>query len=458
MDPRLLFTPNRSVGHTISDHIGANQWYRTCVSGNDNHSLLITSIESQLAIQFFLYRLPLCPVQVRAVSQVNIVAKSNKFLFPMILVWDRKWVNFARYSMDDHLIGWWVGRWTHFVSGRQTVGRPREHPRSIGRGPFTPFREGRTSVASVRLEADWTSDGVKKRQHLCKRFIFLHSLSELSSPRNKYYIIYYVILYYIFLTSIVFFLFRSCTLSYLIYHMNTGDTTLSYRFFVTTLSTTASSSVSVTRAGCKRLTFWLVVPNRADFLVRCAWPRWLSGSLCPAALTFWFVVPGRADFLVRCARPRWLSGSLCPAALILKFPWFRWIARPDAAMLRFRPSYTLKNSGIAVRNVMVGGVNLFIGVISLCTIGNLGRQLLTKLDSTESSNRKPGSKDRPYSGWFLLFLCGCKVAKTFYCFYVSLHVATCQTQGDGISWRLVYFGRLQEPLLDCHQSQMGWLI
>ena len=124
-------------------------------------SLLITSKESQFTIQFFHYRLPLCPVQLRAVSWGNIVAKSNKFPFPMILVWDRKWVNIARYSVEDHLIGWWVGRRTHFVSGRQTVGRPRERPRRTRRRFFLPW--GKTSVSSVRSEADRTPDGVKKR-------------------------------------------------------------------------------------------------------------------------------------------------------------------------------------------------------------------------------------------------------------------------------------------------------
>ena len=126
-----------------------SQWCLPCASGNDNHSLLITSKESQPAIQFFHYMLPLCPVQLRAVSRVNIVAKSNKFPFQMILAWDRKWVNVVRYSLEKHLIGWWVGRRTCFVSERQTVGHPRE-------------RGGRTSVLSVRSEADRASDGVKK--------------------------------------------------------------------------------------------------------------------------------------------------------------------------------------------------------------------------------------------------------------------------------------------------------
>jgi len=59
-------------------------------SGNDNHSLLITSKESQFTIQFLHYRLPLCPMQLHAVGRVNNVARSNKFPFPMILVWDGK--------------------------------------------------------------------------------------------------------------------------------------------------------------------------------------------------------------------------------------------------------------------------------------------------------------------------------------------------------------------------------
>jgi len=139
MYPRAFFTPNRSVARAIPDNCGANQWGRTGVSGNDNHSLLITSKESQFAIQFFHYRLPLCPVQLCAVSWVNIVAKSNKFPFPMILVWDRKWVNVARYSVEENLIGWWVGSHTHFVSRRQTVGRSRERPRRTRRWFFTPY-------------------------------------------------------------------------------------------------------------------------------------------------------------------------------------------------------------------------------------------------------------------------------------------------------------------------------
>jgi len=150
-----LFTPNRSVGRTIPDNFGANQWGRTGVSGKDNHSLLITSKESQFAIQFFHYRLPLCPVQLCAGSWVNIVAKSNKFPLPMILVWDRKWVNTARYSVEEHLIGWWVGRRTHFVSGRQTVGRPRERPRRTRQRFLTPS-------SGVRRPSR-ASDGVKKR-------------------------------------------------------------------------------------------------------------------------------------------------------------------------------------------------------------------------------------------------------------------------------------------------------
>jgi len=150
LDSMPFFTLNRSVRQAIPDYFGANQWCRTLFfSRNGNHSLLIISKKSQLVIQFFHYRLPLFPVKLRAVSRVNIVAKSNKFPFPMILVWDWKRVNVARYSVEDHLIGWWVGRRTHFVSGRQTVGHPREHPGKIGRGLFTPFLGGWMYILSV---------------------------------------------------------------------------------------------------------------------------------------------------------------------------------------------------------------------------------------------------------------------------------------------------------------------
>ena len=54
-----LFTPNGSSGHATLIYIGANQWGRTCVSGNGNHLLLTISNESQSAPQFFRYRLPL---------------------------------------------------------------------------------------------------------------------------------------------------------------------------------------------------------------------------------------------------------------------------------------------------------------------------------------------------------------------------------------------------------------
>jgi len=119
----------------IQDYVGANQCCRTCVSGHGNHSLLTSSKGSQLAIQFFHYRLSLFPVQLRVVSWVDIIAKSNKFPCQMILVWDRKRVNVARYSVEDHLIGWWVGRRTHFVSGRQTVG-PKRAPETDWTRPF----------------------------------------------------------------------------------------------------------------------------------------------------------------------------------------------------------------------------------------------------------------------------------------------------------------------------------
>jgi len=91
-----LFIPNGSVGRAIPDYFRANQCGRTCVPGNGNHFLLITSREGRLAIQFFHYWLPLFPLQPCAGIWVNIVAKSNKFPFPTIPVWDRKQVNVAR--------------------------------------------------------------------------------------------------------------------------------------------------------------------------------------------------------------------------------------------------------------------------------------------------------------------------------------------------------------------------
>ena len=65
----------------IPFYFKANQWCRTCISRNDNYSLLITSKENQLTIQSFHYRLPNCPVQLLAVSRVNIVANQTNFPF-----------------------------------------------------------------------------------------------------------------------------------------------------------------------------------------------------------------------------------------------------------------------------------------------------------------------------------------------------------------------------------------
>ena len=74
------FTLNRSGRRAIPDYVAVNQWCWTCVSRNGNHFLLMNSKESQFAIQFIHYRLPLCPVQLCAVSRADIVAKSNEFL------------------------------------------------------------------------------------------------------------------------------------------------------------------------------------------------------------------------------------------------------------------------------------------------------------------------------------------------------------------------------------------
>ena len=126
--PQIRRTPD--PGWVWSQPMGLNRCFQ-----KRHDSLLITSKESLFTIQFFHYRLPLCLVQLCAVSWVNIVANSNKSPFPMVLVWDRKWVNIAGYSVEDYLIGCWVRRRTHFVSGRQTVARPRRTRRRF----FTPF-------------------------------------------------------------------------------------------------------------------------------------------------------------------------------------------------------------------------------------------------------------------------------------------------------------------------------
>jgi len=47
-------------------------------------TILCSLLQKKVKVQFCHYRLPLYPVQLRAVSQVNFVAKSNKFPFPMI--------------------------------------------------------------------------------------------------------------------------------------------------------------------------------------------------------------------------------------------------------------------------------------------------------------------------------------------------------------------------------------
>ena len=91
------------------------------------------------SIRYSIIWLQVASLSTATAGWVNFVAKSNKFPFPMILVWDLKQVNVARYSAEDHLIGWWVGCRTHFVSGRKMVGCPRECQRSIGRGLLTHF-------------------------------------------------------------------------------------------------------------------------------------------------------------------------------------------------------------------------------------------------------------------------------------------------------------------------------
>ena len=60
----------RDPGWLWSQSMGPNRCFQ-----KQHDSLLITLKESQFTIQFFHYRLPLCPVQRCAVSWVNIVAK-----------------------------------------------------------------------------------------------------------------------------------------------------------------------------------------------------------------------------------------------------------------------------------------------------------------------------------------------------------------------------------------------
>ena len=135
--PRALFTPNRSVGRAIPDNFGANQWGQTGVSGNDNHSLLITLKESQFAIQFFHYRLPLC--QGNFVLLVEWILSRNQTNFPF------QWSYSMRPKNEWTLLGTpWKTIWLVDESDVVLIlslgdGHLREHPRRTLRHFFTLF-------------------------------------------------------------------------------------------------------------------------------------------------------------------------------------------------------------------------------------------------------------------------------------------------------------------------------
>ena len=76
----------------------------------------------------------------------------------MILVRDQKRVSAARYSVEDHLIGWWVERRSHFVSGRQSLGRPRWTRRRF----FTSFLGVRHPSRASGPRRTKRPNGVKK--------------------------------------------------------------------------------------------------------------------------------------------------------------------------------------------------------------------------------------------------------------------------------------------------------
>jgi len=160
--PRPLFTPNRSVGCAIPDNFGTNQWGRAGVSENDNHSLFITSKESQFAIQFFHYWLPLCPVQLRAVSWVNIVAKSNNFPFQ----WSKHETGNEWTLLGTSWKTIWLVDESDVVLILSLGDKWSDVRESIRGGPDDAFSLhfwGKTSVSSVLSEADRTPDRVKKR-------------------------------------------------------------------------------------------------------------------------------------------------------------------------------------------------------------------------------------------------------------------------------------------------------
>jgi len=87
-----------------------------------------------------------------SLSRVNIVAKSNKFSFPMILVWDRKRLTIARYSVEDQMVDesdvvLILSLGDKWLDVRESVRGQSDEAFSL------PFWGGQTSVSSVRSEA-----------------------------------------------------------------------------------------------------------------------------------------------------------------------------------------------------------------------------------------------------------------------------------------------------------------
>lgn len=82
---------------------------------------------------------------------MNIEAKFNTFKLSMILARNRKRVNIVTLSEQlDWLMSWMseVDE-THFVSGRQILGRLKERLRQISRGFYSHISEGEVSVSNA---------------------------------------------------------------------------------------------------------------------------------------------------------------------------------------------------------------------------------------------------------------------------------------------------------------------
>ena len=138
-----------------------------------------------------LYRLPLCPVQLCAVSRVNIVAKANKFPFLTMLVWDRNWMNAAIsnpwksiWLVDESGIRGWLDSFCLWETNSQTSERASEADR---RRPFHSI-SGRLDVrlerpvraSRVRCPRAWKSTfRLQSQNHL----IIPEDMAELKSKK-----------------------------------------------------------------------------------------------------------------------------------------------------------------------------------------------------------------------------------------------------------------------------------